>query len=451
MTSDDYANTNEVILEIAPHGSTDEPPDGGYGWVCLVAVFFINGFVWGIIATFGVFLAFYLDNDVFPGATDIDYAFIGGLNFSVAMLMAPVATYTCRRWHFKWTLGVGVTLLGSGFIAASFAKQIWQLFLSQGLMVGMGAGLIYVPSLPIISQWFGKRRALANGITSAGSGVGGLAMSFAIQAMIEDLGISWALRITGIVGFAVNFPATMILRTRDGYVMPNRKMFDLVLLRRYDVFLLLSWAFIMMFGYITLTYSLSAYGRAIGLSASSASYQTAFMNLGIAIGRPLTGLLSDRFGRIEVPGFITFLTGILCFAWWIPAKSFGSLTGFSIVAGAILGIFWPALGPVATEVVGLKELPSALSLAWTTIVLPTTFSEVIALKLRRPGTTHAYLYPQVFAGLSYVLASICMLELAKVLRKRRKLQMGSSEDTLTTPGDVVTCATEDGEKRSETR
>jgi len=293
-------------------------------------VFFINGFVWGIIATFGVFLAFYLDNDVFPGATDIDYAFIGGLNFSVAMLMAPVATYTCRRWHFKWTLGVGVTLLGGGFIAASFAKQIWQLFLSQGLIVGMGAGLIYVPSLPIISQWFGKRRALANGITSAGSGVGGLAMSFAIQAMIEDLGISWALRITGIVVFAVNFPATMILRTRDGYVMPNRKMFDLVLLRRYDVFLLLSWAFIMMFGYITLTYSLSAYGRAIGLSASSASYQTAFMNLGIAIGRPLTGLLSDRFGRIEVPGFITFLTGILCFAWWIPAKSFGSLTGFSI-------------------------------------------------------------------------------------------------------------------------
>jgi len=409
-------------------------------------VFFINGFVWGIIATFGVFLAFYLDNDVFPGATDIDYAFIGGLNFSVAMLMAPVATYTCRRWHFKWTLGVGVTLLGGGFIAASFAKQIWQLFLSQGLIVGMGAGLIYVPSLPIISQWFGKRRALANGITSAGSGVGGLAMSFAIQAMIEDLGISWALRITGIVVFAVNFPATMILRTRDGYVMPNRKMFDLVLLRRYDVFLLLSWAFIMMFGYITLTYSLSAYGRAIGLSASSASYQTAFMNLGIAIGRPLTGLLSDRFGRIEVPGFITFLTGILCFAWWIPAKSFGSLTGFSIVAGAILGIFWPALGPVATEVVGLKELPSALSLAWTTIVLPTTFSEVIALKLRRPGTTHAYLYPQIFAGLSYVLASICMLELAKVLRKRRKLQMGSSEDTLTTPGDVFTCATEDGEK-----
>jgi MFS family permease len=437
---------NITAVDLLPDGPTAEPPDGGYGWVCLVAVFFINGFVWGIIATFGVFLAFYLDNDVFPGGTDIDYAFVGGLNFSVAMLMAPVATYTCRRWYFKWTLGAGVTLLGGGFIAASFAKEIWQLFLSQGLMVGMGAGLIYVPSLPIISQWFGKRRALANGITSAGSGVGGLAMSFAIQAMIENLGIGWALRITGIVIFAVNFPATMILRTRDGFVMPNRKMFDLVLFRRYDVFLLLAWAFVMMFGYITLTYSLSAYGRAVGLSATKASYLTAFMNLGIAIGRPLTGLLSDTFGRIEVPGLMTLLTGVLCFAWWIPAKSFASLTGFSIVAGAILGIFWPALGPVATEVVGLKELPSALSLAWTTIVLPTTFSEVIALKLRRPGTNYAYLYPQIFAGVSYILASLCMFELARVLRKRRRLQMLSSEDTLESFGQVDVCVVQNEEK-----
>jgi MFS family permease len=434
------------IVDDVPNGPTAEPPDGGYGWVCLVAVFFINGFVWGIIASFGVFLAFYLDNDVFPGGTDVDYAFIGGLEFSVAMLMAPVATYTCRRWYFKWTLGAGVTCLGGGFIAASFAKEVWQLFLTQGLLVGIGCGLIYVPTLPIVSQWFGKRRALANGITSAGSGVGGLAMSFAIQAIIENLGIAWALRITGLVIFAVNFPATMILRTRDGYVMPNRKMFDLVLFRRYDVFLVLAWAFIMMFGFITLTYSLSAYGRAIGLSASRASYQTAFMNLGIAFGRPLTGFLSDRHGRIEVPAILTFSTGVLCFAWWIPAKSFGSLTGFSLVAGAIMGIFWPALGPVATEVVGLKELPSALSLAWTTIVLPTTFSEVIALKLRRPSTSHAYLYPQIFAGLSYLVGSVCMFELARVLRKRKKLQIRSSEDSLTPYVEVDIGGIKDDEK-----
>lgn len=86
-----------------------------------------------------------------------------------------------------------------------------------------------------------------------------------------------------------------------------------------------------------------------------------------------------------------------------------------------------------TEVVGLKDLPSGLSLAWLTIVLPTTFSEVIALKLRRPGSAHPYLYPQIFSGISYLLAGLCILELGRVLRKRRKaeaLALTDSEESV---------------------
>ena len=41
-------------------------------------------------------------------------------------------------------------------------------------------------------------------------------------------------------------------------------------------------------------------------------------------------------------------------------------------------------------------------------------SEVIALKLRRPGSDFVYLYPQLFAGISYLLAGMCLLELLRV-------------------------------------
>ena len=47
-------------------------------------------------------------------------------------------------------------------------------------------------------------------------------------------------------------------------------------------------------------------------------------------------------------------------------------------------------------------------------------SEVIALKLRRPSSGHEYLYPQIFAGLSYFVASGCMLELRRVKRKHKR-------------------------------
>lgn len=47
-------------------------------------------------------------------------------------------------------------------------------------------------------------------------------------------------------------------------------------------------------------------------------------------------------------------------------------------------------------------------------------SEAIALVLRRPGTSRPYLYPQIFAGLSYIVASVFLLELWRVLRRRRE-------------------------------
>jgi hypothetical protein len=59
--------------------TTDVPPNGGYGWVCVAACATINAHTWGLNSSYAVFLAYYLSNNVFPGATPLHYAFIGGL------------------------------------------------------------------------------------------------------------------------------------------------------------------------------------------------------------------------------------------------------------------------------------------------------------------------------------------------------------------------------------
>lgn len=69
--------------------------------------------------------------------------------------------------------------------------------------------------------------------------------------------------------------------------------------------------------------------------------------------------------------------------------------------------FWATIGPVGAEVVGLKVLPSALSIVWIVLVLPTTFSEPIALELRTT-TGDIYLHAQIFTGFMYIGAAICM-------------------------------------------
>lgn len=256
------------------------------------------------------------------------------------MLVAPVVTIFARRCGTQIPMITGAILISAGFISASFAHEIWQLFLTQGVLVGFGVGFVAIPSIATVPQWFDKKRSLANGIGSAGSGIGGLIFSFGTQAMIDSISLAWSLRITGIIVGVMNLIAALTIRNRNKAIKPPQRGFDTKLLRRYDVLLLLAWGFISMLGYTTLLFSLSDFARSIGLSASQASSITAFLNLGTAIGRPLIGVVSDRYGRLETAGIITLVCGVTCFAIWLPARSYGVTIFFAIVVGAILGVFW---------------------------------------------------------------------------------------------------------------
>lgn len=258
----------------------------------------------------------------------------------MAMLVAPVVTIITRIYRTALPMALGCLLLSGGFITASFARTIWELYLTQGILVGLGVGFTYVPSLAIISQWFEKRRSLANGISTAGSGIGGLFYAFLTQAIITKVSLAWALRVTGLISGVFLILATMLIRTRNEAIQPSQRGFDPHLLRRAESLLLLCWAFISMLGYMVILFSLPDFARSIGLSAEQASVVNAILNLGTAIGRPLIGLASDHFGRINVAGVLTCLCGLLCFMLWLPATSYGLLLFFALIIGGIFGVFW---------------------------------------------------------------------------------------------------------------
>jgi hypothetical protein len=59
----------------------------------------------------------------------VDFAFIGGLNFSMAMLVSPIVTVIARRYGIHTPMFIGITLQTAGFVTASFAtltvKESW--------------------------------------------------------------------------------------------------------------------------------------------------------------------------------------------------------------------------------------------------------------------------------------------------------------------------------------
>ncbi|KAJ0130647.1 Uncharacterized protein HZ326_26247 [Fusarium oxysporum f. sp. albedinis] len=413
--------------EISP--TSEKAPDEGYGWIVTTSVAIVNGHSWGINAAYSVFLAHFVEENTFPGTTPLMYAIAGSLSVGVMMLISPFTTIMARELGTRPTMLIGAIVQSVSLVCASLSTEIWQLFLSQGALFGIGMGLLFLPSYGIISQWFTRRRALANGIAIAGAGLGGLTYSLATGAIIRNMGLEWAYRVLAIVSAVANITCTLLIRTRYNS-QATRLAFDMTLLHRPEYLLVLSYGAFSMLGYFVLIFTLANYANVIGLSSSQASMIPAFFMFGQAIGRPCIGWLSDRFGRINLTFIMSLITGILTFAIWINAKSFGVLLTFALVGGLSAGVFWVNISPVLVEVMGLENLPSALSCLWVAMAAPSTFSAPIALEIYTG--TGSYLGAQLFTGFMYIAASFCVLGVRRwkidSLRGAKERSPASGED-----------------------
>lgn len=192
--------------------SHEDPPGGGYGWVCEVAAAVVNAHSWGFNSAYAVFLAYYLKNNIFPGASRLECAFVGSLSLTTMFLLSPITTMSTQRYGIRKTMFVGVILESASLISASFASQIWHLFLTQGVLFGMGMGMLFIPVASVVPQWFTSKRSLASGVSLSGAGLGGFVYSLVTEAMIRNIGLSWAFRVLGILAFTVNTTCVLLIR-----------------------------------------------------------------------------------------------------------------------------------------------------------------------------------------------------------------------------------------------
>ena len=354
-----------------------------------------------------MFLSYYLANNTFPGASALDFAFVGGLSIACALLISPLATWTTRSFSTRTTLLTGVFLETLALIGASFSTRIWHLFLGQGVCFGLGMGFLFVASVGVVPQWFARRRSFANGIATAGSGFGGLTYSLAAGAIIQRLGIGWAFRILGIVSGAVNTCCALLVRDRNKAIGASQLAFDTRLFRRPEFVLLLAWGFFSMLGYVALLFTLPNYALSVGLTSQQGSVIGALLNLGQGLGRPLVGIVSDRAGRINICTLFSILSALFCLVIWVFAESYGVLIFFAIIGGTTAGTIWVTIAPVGAEVVGLRDLPAALSVTWLVLSPPAACAEVIALELRQTSG-HVYRHAQIYIGFMYVGAAACI-------------------------------------------
>ncbi|XP_055639332.1 monocarboxylate transporter 12 isoform X2 [Toxorhynchites rutilus septentrionalis] len=185
------ANNSKVVNGIEPPTtSVIVPPDGGWGWVVMIASFFCNIVVDGIVFSAGMFQdPIRLDF----GVGKAEVALVSSLLSGFYLLTGPFVSALANRWGFRPVTILGAFIASTGFALSYYGNSLGYLYVTYGVIGGIGFCFIYVPSVITVGYYFEKWRALATGIALCGSGVGTFVFAPLSSMLINQFGWRGAL------------------------------------------------------------------------------------------------------------------------------------------------------------------------------------------------------------------------------------------------------------------
>lgn len=160
-------------------------PDGGWGWVVVFSSFVISMIADGISFSFGLLYVELLNEF---GASKSMTSWIGSLFMAIPLLSGPIMSslvdrYGCRRMSI-----IGGSLSALGFVMSSYVRSIYVMYVTFGVIAGLGLGMNYVTAVVSIAYWFEKRRNLAMGLGACGTGVGTFVYAPLTSYFINEFG-----------------------------------------------------------------------------------------------------------------------------------------------------------------------------------------------------------------------------------------------------------------------
>ncbi|KAJ7080079.1 major facilitator superfamily domain-containing protein [Mycena crocata] len=349
QAADDFIDTKEESLA-KEESLGDSYPDGGLrAWLIVLGAFFSTFSTFGYVNSWGVFQTYY-QLHLLKDSSSSTISWIGSvqiaLTFGIAVLMGRLFD---NGWFALPAACASVSLVVLTILIGQ-CTQFWQFLLCQGFAVGVASGVIFGPTLAIVSHWFKRRRSTAMGVVASGSSVGGLVIPILVQQLIPQIGFPWTVRVLALLLFFTTGILNLCLKRRLPPVRTSGGIFNWKAFK-YKPFSLYTLAvFVCFFGLYTCKFSflltyIDVSATDAGMAPSFAVYLLAIANGSSGVGRIMTGLLADRVGcmSVMIPG--TLLAAIVTYVWPF-AGSLRSLIAISIIYGFASGIF-----------VGLQAVP----------------------------------------------------------------------------------------------
>lgn len=146
-----------------------------------------------------------------------------GLNF----FFGPISSALCDRFGCRIVSFAGALLSVLGLFLTSFIQEVHKMYVTYGLVWGVGSSFSFVSSIVVLGQYFDRRLALANGLATSGSGVGSLVAGPVINYLLQSIGWKNSMRILSAVALVL-WIAALLFKPRKNHQerREKTKLFD---------------------------------------------------------------------------------------------------------------------------------------------------------------------------------------------------------------------------------
>jgi OFA family oxalate/formate antiporter-like MFS transporter len=362
------------------------------------------------------------------------------LAFELAILMLGFASFAgglwMRRAGPRRVAAVAGLCYGLGVVLAGQARgNLGLLYLSYGVLGGIGLGLGYIVPVATLIKWFPDKRGMITGLAVAGFGAGALITAPIAQRLTSSLGVSQTFTILGLIYFIAVSGSAMFMRNPSDDYRPSRwepqfgqkkqpSVKDYTLgeaLRTWQWYGLWTILFLNTVAGISIISQASPMTQEVThASAGAAAGLVGIISIANGAGRFLWAWFSDFIGRRRVFQ-VMFLAQAIIFFLLSRVHSFGGLAVLAFIVLLCYGGGFGTMPAFAADYFGARNVGSVYGLMLTAWGLAGLLGPTVIAQVRQ--STGYY------TGALELIAGIMLLSaiLPFVIRPPGKRKFGTTD------------------------
>jgi len=347
-------------------------------WVVVWATFVCLAVIFGVSYSFAAFFENFAKEFA---AQRADVSWIFGLCGLVYFVLGAGGGMLADRWGPRMVCMTGMVFIAMGLFLTSLAQSLATVYLSYGLLVGLGIAFVYTPSIACVQPWFNKRRGLASGIASAGVGAGTLVLPVVVSYLLIEVNWREALQMMSAGVLLIGLTAGFLLKRApnlSGNTSGPLPGLTLSATLKPPSFKWLYMGTLLGAPVMFVPFAhISAAARDAGVPDAQAVGLVGLIGIGSLVGRFAIGWLADRMGRIRTLMLMQGLMG-LSYLVWAGAQDPWMFAVFALWFGLSYGSIVSLLPAICMDLFGGRAVSAIIGTLYTGAALGNLLGPVLA-------------------------------------------------------------------------